>query len=184
MALGIFTQTCQKNVSGASRIFIADKAVVTAITVTAHEVSAITGTTPFMRVDAIQDSVSWEEKGELIGLNNWKIVNTLTLDVMPPATATNAWLQSLIDGSPCGFFAIIIDGNSKCWCVGHNETDLMLRPLRLKAQEHKTGKGLGDASGNIITVTLWNESSGLALPFDTTTSGQINAGTATFCKWS
>ncbi len=183
-ALGIFTQACSKNVSGAQRIFIADKASITAITVAAHEVSAVTGTTPFVRVDVIQDSVTWEEKGELIGLNNWKITNTVGLDIMPPATATNAFLQSLIDDSACGFFAIVIDNNAKCWLVGHNETDLMLRPLRLKAQDHKTGKGLGDAAGNTIPVTLWNECSGLALPFNAAMTATILAGTDTCIKWS
>ena len=111
MSLAIFTQVCAKNVSGASKVFIAEKSVATAFTITSNEISAVTGTTPFMRVDALQDSVYWNETGESVGLNNWKIVNEIGFDVMPPSKDTNTFLQALIDGSPCGFFAIIVDGN-------------------------------------------------------------------------
>ena len=175
---------CAKNVSGASKVFVADKAVATAITVVAHEVSGVTGTTPFMRVDALQDSVEWNEEGARVGLNNWSIKNTINFDVQPPSTTTNVFLQALIDGSPCGFFAIVVDGNGKCWLVGHNETDVRERPLRLGKQSHKTGKGLAVADGNTIPITLENECGGLALPFDTTTTAAILGGTATFVKWS
>lgn len=184
MALGIFTQTCQKNVSGASKVFIAEKSVATAFTITSDEISAVTGTTPFMRVDTLQDSVSWEEKGELIGLNNWKITNTVKFKVMPPSKATSTFLQALIDGSPCGFFALIIDGNGKCWIVGHNATDVRERPLRLKSQTQATGEGLSNADGNVISVELGNECGGKALPLDSTLTAAVLAGTSTICKWS
>lgn len=183
-ALAIFTQTCAKNVSGASKVFIAEKSVATAFTITSDEISAVTGTTPFMRVDAMQDSVSWQEMGERIGLNNWKVTNTIEFDVMPPAKATNTFLQALIDGSPCGFFAIIVDGNGKCWCVGHNTTDVRERPLRLKSQDQKTGKGLSEAEGNTVRISLENECGGLALPFDSTLTAAILGGSSTIIKWS
>lgn len=184
MALAIFTQTCSKNVSGASKVFIAEKSVATAFTITSGEISAVTGTTPFMRVDAMQDSVSWSEMGEKIGLNNWKVTNSVEFDVMPPAKDTNTFLQALIDGSPCGFFALIVDGNSKCWVVGHNATDVRERPLRLSKQDHKTGKGLSDAEGNTVRISLENECGGLALPLDSTLTAAVLAGTSTICKWS
>jgi hypothetical protein len=182
--LAIFTQVCAKNVSGASKIFVADKSVATVISVASHEISGITGTTPFMRVDTMQDSVEWKEEETRVGLNNAKIANTINFDVMPPSTATSVFLQALMDGSPCGYFAIIVDGNGKCWLVGHNETDIRERPLRLGKITHDTGKGLAVATGNVLTITLENECSGLALPFDTTTNAAILGGTATFCKWS
>jgi len=184
MALAIFTQTCSKNVSGASKVFIAEKSVATAFTITSGEISAVTGTTPFMRVDAMQDSVSWSEMGERIGLNNWKVTNTVEFDVMPPAKDTNTFLQALIDGSPCGFFALVVDGNSKCWIVGHNATDVRNRPLYLSKQDHKTGKGLSDAEGNTVRISLGNECGGLALPLDSTLAAAVLAGTSTIVKWS
>lgn len=184
MALAIFTQTCQKNVSGASKVFIAEKSVATAFTITSGEISAVTGTTPFMRVDAMQDSVSWSEVGEKIGLNNWKITNTIEFDVMPPTKDTNTFLQALIDGSPCGLFALIVDGNGKCWIVGHNATDIRNRPLMLTKQDHKTGKGLSEAEGNTVRIALGNECGGLALPLDSTLTAAVLGGTSTICKWA
>ena len=185
MALGIFAQVCGKNVSGGSRIFIAEKSVATAFTLSSNEVTGVTGTTPFQRVDIIQDSLQWVENGERIGLNNWKITNTIDFDIMPPSTATNTFLQALIDGSPCGLFAIVVDGNGKAWFVGHNETDVRERPLRLKVQKSDTGKGLGSAEGNVWHITLENECGGLACKADTT----LNAAIVTTCnstvvKWS
>jgi hypothetical protein len=184
MALAIFSQTCAKNTAGAQRIFIAEKSVATAFTVSSNEITGVTGTTPFMRVDAIQDSISWTESVEKVGLNNHKVTNTIEFDVMPPAKATNTFLQALIDGSPCGLFAIIIDGNAKCWCAGHNETDVRNRPLMVAKVEKKTGKNLSEAEGNTVRITLSNECSGLALPFDSTLTGTINGGTATVIKWT
>jgi hypothetical protein len=137
-----------------------------------------------MRVDTIQDSVSWEEKGELVGLNNWKFVNNIKFKIMPPATGTNTFRTALIDGSPCGFFALIIDGNGKVWLVGYNSTDVRERPLRLKGDTHATGEGLSNADGNTDVIELWNECSGMALPLDSTLNAAVLAGTSTACKWS
>jgi hypothetical protein len=183
-ALPIFTQTCGKNVSGASRIFIADKAVATGFTITSGEISAIIGTTPFMRIDALQDSVSWEEKGERIGLNNWKVSNLVKFRVMPPSKETSTFLQALIDGNPCGYFAIVLDGNGRAWLVGHNATDVRERPLKVKTQTQSTGEGLSDANGNTIPIEMDNECAGKALPLDATLTASLLAGTANFCKWS
>jgi len=184
-SLAIFTQTCAKNVSGASKIFIAEKSVATAFTVASGEISAVTGTTPFKRVDAMQDSVTWSEVGELVGLNNWKITNTVEFDIMPPETETNTFLQALIDGSPCGLFALVVDGNGRCWIVGYNSTDIRERPLRLGGQDHKTGKGLSEAEGNTIHITLTNECGGISLPLDDTLNAAVvTTGDATICDWS
>lgn len=183
-ALAIFTQTCAKNVSGASKIFIAEKSVATAFTVTSGEISAVTGTTPFMRVDALQDSVYWNEKGEQIGLNNWKFTNEVGFQIMPPGKDTNTFKQALIDGSPCGLFALIVDGNGKCFVIGYNSTDVRERPLRLKSTDGKTGKGLSEADGNTIPIILGNECSGQALPLDSTLTAAVLGGTSTIVKWT
>lgn len=182
--LAIFTQVCSKNVSGAKSIFIAEKAVATAFTVVSHEMNAVTGTTPFMRVDAIQDSIQWTEEITPVGLNNLKVSNKIEFDIMPPASATNVFRQALMDGSPCGFFAIIVDDNGAAWFVGHNEIDVRDRPLKLGGDKHDTGKGLGAAEGNVIHITLQNECSGIAIKADTTLNGTIVGGTATCIKWT
>jgi hypothetical protein len=186
MALGIFTQVCAKNVSGASVIYISDKTLATGFTIstTPFEITAIAGTTPFHRVDTIQDSVEWNEEGARVGLNNWAIKNTINFDIMPPNKTTNVLLQALLDGSPCGLYAIILDGNSQAWVIGVNTVDGTNRPLRLGKQSHKTGKGLQVAEGNTIQISLDNECSGLALPLDATLTAMVVAGTGSILKTS
>jgi hypothetical protein len=184
--LGIFTQVCSKNVSGASVIYISDKTLATAFTIssTPFEITAITGTTPFYRVDTIQDSVEWNEEGGRVGLNNWSIKNTINFDIMPPNKTTNVFLQSLLDGSPCGLYAIILDGNGQAWVVGVNTVDGTNRPLRLSKQSHKTGKGLSVAEGNVIQISLDNECSGLAIPLNSTLTAMVVAGSGSILKTS
>ena len=184
MALAIFTRTCAKNVAGASKVFVAENSAITAITVTTGEISAVTGTTPFMRIDAEQDSISWEQKVEKIGNNNVKVTQNVNFKVAPPATATNTFLQALIDGSPCGLFAVLIDGNGKCWLVGYNTTDLKNRPLRLNTIDQKTGENPSDADGQLAAIQLTHEAGGIALPFDTALTAAIIAGTSTIIKWT
>ena len=185
-ALGIFTQICGKNVSGCSVIYIAEKAVATAFTIssTPFEITAITGTTPFMRVDTIQDSVEWNEEGSRVGLNNWAIKNTVNCDIMPPSKTTNVFLQALLDGSPCGLYAIILDGNGVAWVVGVNNVDGGNRPLRMAKQSHKTGKGVSASDGNVIQLSLENECSGLAIPLNSTLTAMIVAGSGSIIKTS
>jgi len=183
-ALAIFTYTPAKNVSGVKQIFIAEKSVATSITVTSNEVSAVAGTTPFMRVDIITDSGKWTQTIEKVGRNNHKISNAVELGVMPPAKATNTWQQALIDGSPGGFYALIVDDNNKCFIVGFSEADGYTRPLLLDKSEQTTGQGLSEEGGNTIKVTLSNECLGLAVPLDSTLTAAVLGGSSTICKWS
>lgn len=184
MALAIFTRTCSKNVSGASKIFIAESASVTAITETSGEISAITGTTPFMRVDAEQDSVSWSEKGEAVGTNNFKVTNTIDFDIVPPSKDTNTFKSALVAGSPCGLLALVVDGNGKVFMVGYNTTDKKLRPLRIKMTDQKTGKGLSDTAGQVVPIQLGNECADFCMPLDSTLTAAVLAGTSTVIKWT
>lgn len=182
--IGIFTQTCAKNVSGSSKIYIAEKAVSTAFTITAHEIAGVTIAASFMRVDIVQDSLQWIEESKPVGVNNIMISNKIDFDVQPAATATNAFRQSLMDASPCGLYAIIIDDNGACWLVGVNEVDVYARPLRFGGDKKDTGKGLAAAEGNLVHITLQNECSGVAMKFASALNTTILAGTDACLKTS
>jgi hypothetical protein len=182
--IGIFTQTCAKNVSGASKIYIAEKAISTAFTITNHEISAVSIAASFMRVDIVQDSLQWLEESKPVGINNIMISNKIDFDVQPAATATNAFRQSLMDASPCGLYAIILDDNGACWLVGVNEVDVYARPLRFGGDKKDTGKGLAAAEGNLVHITLQNDCSGVAMKFATAINTTILAGTDTCLKTS
>lgn len=182
--LGIFARTCAKNVAGTQAIWIAEKSVVTAITVTSGEISAITGTTPFMRVDADQDKMNWEQTDEKVGANNVKFSNLVEFAISKLNKEMNTFVQALIDASPCGLYAIVKDGNGQNWLVGYDATSLTTRPLRYNNGKQKTGKLIGEEDGSTKVIQLTNECMGLAIPFDTTLNGAINAGNSTIIKWT
>lgn len=183
-ALAIFVRACAGNRSGAQRVFIAEKTVVTAITVTAGEISAITGTTPFMRVDVSQDSLNWEQEDSKVGANNIMVKNLIEYLIETPNKAMNTHVDALIDASPCGLYAIVTDGNAQNWLVGYDVRSLTSRPLRYNSGKQKTGKLISDADGQTKLIQLTNECMGLALPFDSTLNAAINAGSSTIIKWS
>lgn len=183
MALAIFTYSCAKNVSGIRKIFIAEKSVATAFTITSGEISAVTGTTPFMRVDTIQDSAKWTQKVVKVGKNNHMVEVMIEADIRPMAKETNTFLQALIDGSPCGFFVLVQNENGKCFIVGHSAEDIRDRPLQLEAAEYDSGQGI-DSEGANIRLQISGKMTGLALPLDSTLTAAVLAGTSTICKWS
>jgi len=182
-ALAIFTYSCTKNVSGVRKIFIAEKSVATAFTITSGEISAVTGTTPFMRVDTIQDTAKWTQKIAKVGRNNHKVDNEIEAVIRPMAKETNTFLQSLIDGSPCGFFVLVQNENGKCFVVGFSAEDLRDRPLQLEAGDYDSGAGVGSEGANIL-IKITGSMTGLALPLDSTLTAAVLAGTSTICKWS
>ncbi len=184
MALVKYAHTCAKNTSGASAVFIAEIANATAITVTAGEISAITGTTPFKEIDVEQDSIKWDENVEAVGKSNVKVTQALEFKIAKPTKTSATLIQSLMDGSPCGFLAIVTDGNGQNWLVGYNTVDGKNRPLRLTAAPRSTGTSPSDEAGQLITPTLGCEGSGISIPFDTTLNGAINAGTSTIIDWN
>jgi len=184
MALAPFIRACAKNSSGTMAIFVAEKSVVTAITITSGEISAITGTTPFMRVDAAVGSMNWEQTDEKVGANNTKVSNLVEYALEQNNKAMNTHVQALIDASPCGLYAIVTDGNSQNWLVGYDATSLGRFPLKYSNGKQKTGKTLSEDGGQTKVIQLTNECAGLAIPFDTTLNGAINAGTSTIIKWT
>lgn len=183
-ALGIFARVCGKNVSGTQAIFIAEKASVTAITVTSDEISAITGTTPFVRVDADQDKMNWEQEDAKVGANNMKYSNLVEFALSKLSKAMNIWSKALADASPCGLYSIVTDGNGQNWLVGYDATSLTTRPLRYDNGKAKTGKLISEEDGNTKVFQLKNECMGLCIPFDSTLNTAINNGSSTIIKWS
>ena len=183
MALAPLIYTCAKNVSGLRKIFIAEKSVATALTITSGEISAVTGTTPFQRVDIIQDSAKCEQKITKVGKNNHKVDVLIEADVRPMAKDTNTFLQALMDGSPCGFFVLTQDENGKCFIYGHSSSDLRDRPLQLEAADYDSGQGLEAEAGN-IRIKISGTMTGLALPLDSTLTAAVLGGTSTIVKWS
>jgi hypothetical protein len=183
MALAKFARVCAKNVSGCQALYVAAQSGVTVITVTAGEISAVTGATAFKEIEADVDGITWDNLSSKVGNAGIVYKNVITFIISKMNTLLNTLRTALADGSPCGFLAIVTDGNGQNWLVGYSVNDLKNRPLQLESEAAKTGKGLTDAEGNTITFTLSNEMGGPTLPFDVTLNPPINAGTAAYIDY-
>jgi hypothetical protein len=183
MSLAKFQRVCAKNVSGCQALYVAEQANVTALTVTSGEISAVTGADAFKEIEADIDSINWETSSEKVGLAGIVYRNTISWMISKMRLAMNTLREALADGSPCGFLAIVTDGNAQNWLVGYSENDLKNRPLRLQTETGKTGQGLTEAEGNVMNFSLQNECGGLVIPFDSNTNADINAGTADYIDY-
>ena len=72
-------------------------------------------------------------------------------------------LQELLEGSSCGFIAIIEDANNNLWVVGYSEKYAKQRPLKLLSDASLSGKGFTDLTGS--TVILMSEDTEKARTF-------------------
>ncbi len=183
MALAKFARVCAKNISGCQAIYVADQALVTTITVTTGEISAVTGALAFKEIEADVDTIDWSQNSKKVGSAGIAYQNIITFIITKWKTLLNTLRTALADGSPCGFLAIVTDGNGQNWLVGYSVNDLKNRPLRLESEEGKTGAGLNEAEGNTMKFTLQNDCGGMALPFDTTLNAGINAGSAAYIDY-
>lgn len=183
MALAKFARVCAKNISGCQAIYVAEQALITVITVTAGEISAVTGALAFKEIECDVDSIDWETSSERVGLAGIAYKNIIKFTITKMRTLVNTLRTALADGSPCGFLAIVTDGNAQNWLVGYSANDLKNRPLRLASESGKTGAALTEADGNVLAFTFQNECGGLALPFDVTLNPAINAGTAAYIDY-
>lgn len=183
MALAKFARVCAKNISGCQAVYVADQALITVITVTAGEISALTGALGFKEIEADVDSISWDTTSEKVGIAGIVFKNVLKFVCSKMTTLLNTLRTALADGSPCGYLAIVTDGNGKNWLVGYTVNDLKTRPLRLQSETGKTGKGLSEADGNTVEFSLENECGGICLPLDATQSAAVNAGTAAYVDY-
>ena len=183
MALAKFARVCAKNISGCQGLYVAEQAGVTVITVTSGEISAVTGALAFKEIETDIDSINWETSSEKVGLAGRVYRNVINFTITKMRTLLNTLRTALADGSPCGFLAIVTDGNAQSWLVGYSANDLKTKPLRLGEEKGKTGAALTEADGNVLAFTLQNECGGAALPFDTTLNAGINAGTAAYIDY-
>lgn len=184
MAIAVYTKSCSKNVAGNTALFLTDIANVVSVTVTSGEITAITMDTGdhFFEVDADQDSIVRTEEGTGNG-NNISYVHKVAAKFAKPSKELNTLRNSLADGSPCGILAIVADGNGQAWLVGYSVAEGFKRPLRLMKDSLNSGGSPAD-EGQGVDVELESTNGYPAIPFDSTNSGTIVGGTATFITYT
>ena len=185
MAIANYVKACEKNVGGNARVFIAEIANVTSVTIASGEISAITmatGTT-FEEVDADIDSVIRTEVAEG-RRTNISYTHRVEMKFAKPVTALSTLRDSLAAASPCGMAAIVQDSNGESWLVGYNATDTGSRGLFLVQDDTNSGAVPNEEDGNIVTIALETISGYLDLPFDATEKAAIIGDTATYIDYN
>lgn len=181
MTIAVFNKSCSKNVSGNSRIFIAEVTNVTAITVTSGEITSITGDDAFKEIEVDLDTILRIEE-KIAGKLNYGIDVTVDMKLAHPNADLNTLRDSLVAASPCGMLAIVKDGNGTYWLVGYNELDLVTRPLYLAQDNFTSGAELIDPEGNKVSLQLARNMADPSLPLDSTLGTLIEDGTAEFIE--
>lgn len=184
MAIATYTKACEKNTGGNARVFIAEAPNVTAVTVTAGEVTAITMATGtfFEESQAEIDTVIRTEVAEG-RRRNISYTHRVEMQFSKPSVDLSTFRDSLAAASPCGMCAIVQDSNGTSWLVGWNETDTANRGLFLVQDDTNSGALPSDEDGNVVTIAIETVSGYLDLPFDSTENAAIIGDTATYINY-
>ena len=184
MAIANYTKVCAKNTGGNTRVFIAEAANVTAVTVTSGEVSAITmvALSFFEEIQADIDTVIRTEVGEG-RRSNISYTHRVEMKFAKPSATLNTLSESLTDASACGIITIVQDANGNSWLTGWNETDTNNRGLYVVQDDTNSGALPSDEDGSILTIALETSSGYKDLPFDATQKAAISGGTATYIDY-
>ncbi len=182
MAIATYTKVCEKNVAGNARVFISSAALVTSVTVTSGEITAITAATAFKESQADIDSIIRTEVAAGTR-SNISYTHRVEMKFQKPDLELNVFRDSLADASPCGMCVIVQDSNGECWLVGYNESDGTSRGVFLIQDDTNSGANPTEEDGNIVTLALETTSGYLDLPFDSTLTATILADTAAFIDY-
>ena len=183
MTVAVYNKTCSKNVSGNSKVFVAEAANVSAITVTAGEISGITGNLAFKEIQADFDTIIRVEE-KIDGKLNYAFDTSVGIKIAQPSAYLNTLRNSLADASPCGMLSIVRDNNGVWWLVGYNEIDLLTRCLYLSENNMTSGAELIDLEGNKVSMVLARTLAEPSLPLDATLSAEMDAGTAAYAQFA
>lgn len=195
MSITNFIKSCTKNIAGNDhQLFFAPARMVTGITVTTGEVSAVTMsdavTGPpaipaglFSVVEADLDSVQFTSDGT--AAKGYYSQQNLIAKFSKKSVALEKLVAELVDAATCGIVAIRVDGNGKAWISGVAQaTDGGNRPYMSVQEQFDSGESIEDSEdGNRYTITLSRMSAVREYPLDDTLTASVIGGTAAFIDW-
>ena len=186
MAIAKYSKTCGKNVPGNSRLFFTEAANIGSITVTSNAISAITmNGTPavkFQEFGADIDSIKFTIEGT--GSASYSEVQKLEAKFSKKTTGLITAKNSLLDAVACGVAIIRVDNNGSAWLSGYTLKDKNRRAYNKITTNFDTGAKPSDEGTAAYTITLEAEGFDDELSFDTTLTGTIVGGTATFIDYN
>lgn len=155
MALAGYTKTCGKTTSGVNSLYLTEKANVTSFTKGAdrdYTAATMNALAVFKKYEFDQDQCEFKETVAMA--NNAVTVTQVIefhLDKMGKAAATA--VSDIISAVYCGIIAIPKSTLGTAFVVGYCEEQLKERAYPVIGGEATTGKALGDASGETVTLT-------------------------------
>lgn len=185
MAIVKYAYTCSKNSTGNKFLAFTEVANITSITVTSGEVSAVTmsGVTLFQQIGFELDTLERKEISA-VAKNQVAYEKTIDVTIAKPSKTNNTLIDALADAIACGVVAIVGDNNGVYWLVGWTATDGDQRPLNMMGTNLESGKAMGEADKNVDKITISGKSAFKSLPFDSTLTTALNAGTSTYVNWN
>lgn len=173
MALAKFAKTCAKNTPGNSKVFLAQVADITSITVMAGEVSAVTmgSGLKFGQFGADADTIQFTLEGK--GGTTYAMTYNLLMKFSKKSKALIAAVDALRAATPCGIVAIRQDANGVCLLSGWNDIDKGGRPYNQLTDSYDSGTKPDDEGASSYSVTLTGMSGYDEIPFDSTLTTAI-----------
>lgn len=183
MAIAKYSKVCSANTPGNSKIFFAEVASITSITLTSGEISTVTmsGSNKFFQFQADADTIQFTQEG--VAKQSASETFKLTAKFSKKTKELIAAKQSLVDAVVCGVVAIRQDANGKCFMSGWNDVDKGGRPYNKITVNFDSGAQPTDEGMNAYTFTLEGSHGFDELPFDSNLTSAIVGGTATYITY-
>jgi len=154
MALTGYTRVCGLQSGGGKKLYLAEVASVTCMTVTSGVYTAITmnGVAVFKQYEFEPDSFEVKENSTIEN-GSLKVTHEIEFYLKKMSDTSRTVVSEIATASACGLIAIAEDNNGTKWVVGYSENHGKLRPLTLSSAEVATGKKLNDAAGTTLKLT-------------------------------
>ena len=183
MAIAKYSKVCSANTPGNSKIFFAEVASITSITLTSGEISTVTmsGSNKFFQFQADADTIQFTQEG--VAKQSASETFKLTAKFSKKTKELIAAKQSLVDAVVCGVIVIRQDANGQCFLSGWNDVDKGGRPYTGITVNFDSGTVPTDEGMNAYTITLDGTNGYDELPFKSDINATIIGGTAAFISW-
>ena len=149
-----YSYTCAANTGGATSLYLANKADVTSFTLVGSEYTAVTmaGGAVFFEFEVETDSLEFAEtvaKGDKRSYSVEQMINGYMPNM---STSQRNALQELIDSSPCGIIAVVLDNNSNKKVVGYSQNFTTKRTAYIESIESTSGVAITDSNGSQFQI--------------------------------
>lgn len=151
-----FKKTCYKSSGGVLTIFLAEREKFKSATLDAESeaYSAITMETGgiFVKYEFAEDEAEFKEELKYEN-GSVSVVKSIIFKIPNMNGTSRKAVSEIADASFCGMVSVVKTPNQEAFVVGYGEDVKLERPLRISQSSGTTGKKMGDARGEEVTLT-------------------------------